>query len=437
MDWIFSLSIGLGLLMIVLMAGMPIFLGFLALNLAGVWFFFGSSGFGLFVNSVTDTATSGTLTTIPLFIFMGEILFRSGAVDVLFDSVDRMIGKVRGRLYLLVVTLSTLFGALSGSAVAVVAMLGRTLLPQMIDRGYDKKLSAALIQGGASLAPIIPPSLLAVIIGSMADVSISSLLLAGIVPGLMLAGMMIAWVFIEVWRKPLLAPVDSGEREPMSWYELALCIARMLPFGIVIFSVMGLMLMGIATPSEAAATGCIGAMITAALYRKLSLGMLKGALMSSVAVSAMILIIVAVSVLFGQLLAFTGATRDLVGFTAGLNLDPMLMFFLLMLVPFILCMFIDQIAFMLVAIPIYAPLVKALGFDPVWFWTLFSINLTVGSLTPPFGYTMFALRAAAPKHITLQEVFAASWPVTWLFLLGMAIMTVFPSIITFLPALLK
>jgi tripartite ATP-independent transporter DctM subunit len=437
MDWLVSLSVGLGLLMLVLMAGMPIFLGFLALNLAGVLFFFGPSGFGLFVNSVVDTSTSGTLTTIPLFIFMGEILFRSGAVDVLFDSVDRMIGGVRGRLYLLVVALSTLFGALSGSAVAVVAMLGRTLLPQMIDRGYDKKLSAALIQGGASLAPIIPPSLLAVIIGSMADVSISSLLLAGILPGLMLAGMMVAWVFVEVWRKPALAPADPEARAAPSWAELGLCVVRMLPFGIVIFSVMGLMLMGVATPSEAAATGCVGAMITAAVYRKLSFGMLQAALASSAAVSAMILVIVAVSVLFGQLLAFTGATRDLVGFAAGLDLHPMAMFLLLMLVPFVLCMFIDQIAFMLVAIPIYAPLVKALGFDPVWFWTLFSINLTIGSLTPPFGYTMFALRAAAPQHITLQEVFAASWPVTWLFLLGMAIMTVVPSIITFLPALLK
>lgn len=437
MDWALNLTIGLGLLMLVLMAGMPIFLGFLALNLVGVLVFFGPSGFGLFVNSVVDTATSGSLTTIPLFILMGEILFRSGAVDVLFDSVDRMIGRVRGRLYLLVVSLSTLFGALSGSAVAVVAMLGRTLLPQMIGRGYDKRLSAALIQGGASLAPIIPPSLLAVIIGSMADVSISSLLIAGIVPGLMLAGMMIAWVFIEVWRKPSLAPADTDGREPLSWTELSLCIARMLPFGIVIFSVMGLMLMGIATPSEAAATGCVGAMVTAAIYRKLSFKMLRQALVSSVAVSAMILIIVATSILFGQLLAFTGATRDLVSWAAGLNLHPMVMFLLLMLVPFILCMFIDQIAFMLVAIPIYLPLVKALEFDPIWFWTLFSINLTIGSLTPPFGYTMFALRAAAPEHITLQEVFSASWPVTWLFLLGMAIMTVFPGIVTWLPMLLK
>lgn len=437
MDWALNLTIGLGLLMLVLMAGMPIFLGFLALNLAGVLLFFGPSGFGLFINSVVDTSTSGSLTTIPLFILMGEILFRSGAVDVQFDSVDRMIGRVRGRLYLLVVSLSTLFGALSGSAVAVVAMLGRTLLPQMIGRGYDKRLSAALIQGGASLAPIIPPSLLAVIIGSMADVSISSLLLAGIVPGLLLAGMMVTWVFIEVWRKPSLAPGDTDGREPLSWGELGICIARMLPFGIVIFSVMGLMLMGIATPSEAAATGCIGAMVTAAIYRKLSLGMLKQALISSVAISAMILIIVATSVLFGQLLAFTGATRDLVAWAAGLNLPPMVMFLLMMLVPFILCMFIDQIAFMPVAIPIYLPLVKALGFDPIWFWTLFSINLTIGSLTPPFGYTMFALRAAAPDHITLQEVFSASWPITWLFLLGMAIMTMFPGIITWLPMLMK
>ncbi len=431
-----SLSIGLGLLMLVLMAGLPIFLGFLALNIAGVLAFFGPAGFGLFVNSVTDTATSASLTTIPLFILMGEILFRSGAVDVLFDSVDRMIGRVRGRLYLLVVSLSTLFGALSGSAVAVVAMLGRTLLPQMLDRGYDKRLSAALIQGGASLAPIIPPSLLAVIIGSMADVSISGLLIAGILPGLLLAGLMIGWVFVSIWRKPSLAPVDDAAEAP-PWGELGRCIARMLPFGIVIFSVMGLMLMGVATPSEAAATGVVGAMIAAAIYGKLTLRMLREAVAASVMVSAMILVIVATSVLFGQLLAFTGATRDLVAFAGSLDLPPLAMFLLLMLVPFVLCMFIDQIAFMLVAIPIYVPIVKALGFDPIWFWTLFSINLTVGSLTPPFGYTMFALRAAAAKHITLQEVFSASWPVTWLFLFGMAVMTAFPPIVTFLPALLR
>ncbi len=437
MSWALSLSVGLGLLVVVLVIGLPIYLGFLALNLGGVVVLFGPAGFGLFVNSVVDTATSSGFATIPLFILMGEILFRSGAVEVLFDSVDRLIGRVRGRLYVLVVSLSTLFGALSGSAVAVVAMLGRSMLPDMVRRGYDKKLSAALIQGGASLAPIIPPSLLAVIIGSMADVSIAGLLVAGILPGLLLAGLMLAWVAVEIWRDPGKAPRETGERAAPGARESLWLVLRILPFGVVVFAVMGLILLGIATPSEAAATGVTGALLTGAVYGRLSFAMLRDAFASAASISAMILVIVATSVLFGQLLAFTGATRDLVAWAASLDLPPLVMFLLMMLIPFVLCMFIDQIAFMLVAIPLYAPLVRSLDFDPIWFWTLFSINLTIGSLTPPFGYTMFALRAAAPDTITLKEVFAASWPVTWVMMFGMVLMTIFPSIITALPSLLK
>jgi TRAP-type mannitol/chloroaromatic compound transport system permease large subunit len=173
-----ALSVGLIALVAVLLTGVPIYLGFLLLNGLGVWYLFGSSGAGLLVNSVVDSLTSLNMTTIPLFVLMGEILFRSGAVEVVFDSVDSMIGRIRGRLYVFTIALSTVFGALCGSAVAVVAMLGRSVLPIMHKRGYDIQLSAAVIQGGASLAPIIPPSLLAVIIGSMANVSISGLLVS-------------------------------------------------------------------------------------------------------------------------------------------------------------------------------------------------------------------------------------------------------------------
>lgn len=434
------LAAGLLALVAVMMCGVPIYLAFLLLNLAGVWFFFGSSGNGLLVNGVVDSLTSLNMTTIPLFVLMGEILFRSGAVEVLFDSVDQFIGRIHGRLYVFTIVLSTLFGALCGSAVAVVAMLGRSVLPIMHKRGYDIKLSAAVIQGGASLAPIIPPSIIAVLIGSIANVSISSLLIAGILPGLLLAAMSIGYVYWALWRDPSRAPVDepepqgTGSREP---WRKGWAFLRLLPFTLIIFSVMGLMLLGVATPSESAATGVLGSLLTAACYRKLSWRMLKDAIVGSVRISTMILAVVATSILFGQLLAFTGATTDLINWTTHLSLHPMLMFWLLMIVPFVLCMFIDQLAFMLVAIPLYAPLVQTLGFDPVWFWTMFSINMTLASLTPPFGYTMFALRAAAPDIITLQQVFAASWPITWVFVLGMVVMTVVPQIITVLPMLLK
>jgi tripartite ATP-independent transporter DctM subunit len=436
MSWALSLGLGLTLLCLVLAAGAPIFIGFLLLNLVGVWALFGSAGFGMFAGSVTDSLSSLSLTTIPLFVLMGEILFRSGAVDVVFDGMDHLIGRLRGRLYVVTIALSTVFAALCGSAVAVVAMLGRTVLPAMHTRGYDMKLSAALIQGGASLAPIIPPSLLAVLIGSMANVSISALLVAGLLPGLLLAGMCIAYAYWRLWRDPTLAPPQDGALQVQRRKPL-LALLRLLPFTLIIFSVMGLMLLGIATPSEAAATGVVGSVLTAAFYRKLSWSMVREAVVSTVKIASMILIILAVSVFFGQLLSFTGATSKMVEAIAAIDVPPLVMFWLLMIVPFVLCMFIDQFAFMLVAIPLYAPLVQKLGFDPVWFWTQFSINMTLASLTPPFGYTMYALRAAAPKLLTLQDVFAASWPITWVFVAGMAIMSVFPQIITWLPELLK
>jgi tripartite ATP-independent transporter DctM subunit len=457
------LVIGLVALVLLLLCGVPIYVGFLLLNIAGVLYFFGGSGAGLFVNSVVDSLTSLNMTTIPLFVLMGEILFRSGAVEVVFDSVDQIVGRIRGRLYVFTIVLSTIFGALCGSAVAVVAMLGRSVLPTMHQRGYDVKLSAAVIQGGASLAPIIPPSLLAVLIGSMANVSISGLLIAGILPGLLLAGLMVVYVYWSIWRDPKLAPeeprVDAKlaqrrigfallrllpftPEEPrvdakLAQRRIGFALLRLLPFTLIIFSVMGLMLLGVATPSESAATGVVGALLAAACYRKLSIAMFKEAVIGSVKISAMILVIVAASVLFGQLLAFTGSTSEVVQWATQLNVHPMLMFWLLMLVPFVLCMFIDQLAFMLVAIPLYAPVVAALNFDPIWFWTMFSINMTLASLTPPFGYTMFALRAAAPNIITLKQVFDASWPITWVFVLGMAIMSFAPQIITILPEMLK
>jgi len=427
---------GAGLLAL-LLAGVPIYLGFLLFNGLGVWHFFGSAGIGLYANSVLDSLSSLNMATIPLFVLMGEILFRSGAVDVLFDSVDTLIGRIRGRLYVFTIALSTLFGALCGSAVAVVSMLGRSVLPTMRRRGYDVQLSASVIQAGASLAPIIPPSLIAVIIGSMANVSIGGLLLAGIIPGLLLAALCIGYVYLRIWRNPALAPAEPLRTAERSARVLAAAALRTLPFFLIIFCVLGLILLGIATPSESAATGVAGSLATAALYRRLNWPMLREAVAATVRVSTMILLIVAASVLFGQLLAFTGATAAVVEWAAGLDVHPLLLFALLMAVPFVLCMFVDQLAFMLVAIPLYAPIVAKLGFDPIWFWTQFAINMTLASLTPPFGYTLFALRAAAGNEITLRQVFASAWPVVGVFVAGMAFMTAFPGLITWLPALLR
>ena len=433
MEWYTTLIVGMAILFVMFLSGAPIFLAFLAAILLGVYFVIGPAGFPLFANSVLDTATTTSLASIPLFILMGELLFRSGTMDVLFDSIDKLVGKVRGRQYVLVVVLSAVFGALSGVAMAVAAMLGRAIMPGMHDRGYDRSIAAGLIIGGASLAPIIPPSLLAIIVGSLADVSIAKLLIAGVIPGLFIGGIFLVYVFIRIGMNPSLAPGNvAGERAEVTPMEKLTAIVRIMPFLIVIFSVMGFIMLGIATPSESAATGVVGSLLTAAIYRKLSFRMISDSLMAAITVSAMILAIMAMSKMFTQLLAFTGATGELVNLVANLGYSPIVMLLIMLAVPFILCMFIDTIAVILLTVPIYQPVVTALEFDPVWFWLLFLVNITLGAITPPFGYTLFAFKAVVPD-MSISQVYRATWPFVGLFLLGIALIVAFPAIATWLP----
>ncbi len=433
MEWWAVLSAGIAMLVVLFLLGLPIFVAFLIMILSGVAFILGTGGFGMVINSMYATATTAAIGTVPLFILLGEVLFRSGCMEVLLDSIDKLVGRVRGRQYVLSISLSTVLGALSGSAMAVGAMLGRSLLPIMQARGYDTRLSIGTILGGACLAPIIPPSILAIIVGTLADVSIASLLIAGIVPGLLLAGLFVAACLIKVRLDPSLAPADD-DRPSLDWKAKLRAAAGLLPFTVIIFMVMGLILLGVATPSESAATGVLGALLTAAYYRRLSFRMLFESLGEAATLSAVILLILVSAVMFTQLLAFTGATGALTEMIAGASLNRWVMLFLMMLLPFILCMFIDQLGLMLVVIPIYLPIIKALDFDPVWFWLLFLLNITLGAITPPFGYVMFAVKGAAPD-LKMSEIFSASWLFVGLTLFGMLLLAIFPDIVTFLPSL--
>lgn len=434
-EGISAVLIGAGLLLGLMATGIPVFAAFLTVNLVAVAFIMGPAGFGMFANSLYETTTTQSLVTIPLFILMGEILFRSNAVEVLFHSIDTLVGRVRGRQYVLSIVLATVFSTLSGAAMGVAAMLGRSLLPGMIARGYDAKLSAGTILAGASLAPLIPPSVLVIIIGTLAGVSIAGLLIAGILPGLMFAVIFLIYCFVRIWLDPSLAPQETNSGPGPSMREKLLALLRIIPFSIIILMVMGLILMGVATPTEAGAMGVIGAIITAAIYRNLSLDTIVGSLASSAKVSAMILVIMASSKLFSQLLAFTGGATAMTEWVVGLEASRWVMLFLLMALPFVLCMFVDQIALMLIVIPIYLPIIERLQFDPIWFWLLFLVNITVGGMTPPFGYTLFALKSAW-KEATLAKVFSAAWPFVLLYVLGMVILALVPGSTTLLPSML-
>ena len=437
MTWLASLSVALALLVGLLFIGTPIFIGFLVVNVIGVLYYFGPSGFGLFANSMFTTATNSALGAVPLFIVMGELLFRSGAMEVLFDSLDRLIGKIRGRQYVLCVLLSAILGALSGAAMAVAGLLGRSLFPSMIKRGYDVKLSAGTILGGASLDPIIPPSVLAVIIASLAEISTGKLLIAGIVPGLMLTGMFLVYVLVKVWIDPKLAPdvaADLNERNTSGSAFMAL--VRMLPACFIFFMVMGLVMLGIATPTEAAAAGAFGAFVLAYFYRGLSKSMLLACFTSAVKVSALLLLVMCSAVMFSQLLTFGGAPRALGQLVIEMKLSTGAMVFAMLLVPIVLhFMFLDQIAIMFILIPIFKPIITLYGIDPIWFWTMFLVVETVCAIWPPFGYTLFAMKTAVPD-VPMSIIFNASWPFVWLICLGTVIMWLFPGAVTFLPELM-
>lgn len=435
MSWVPLFCCGVALLVSLLVLGVPIFVAFLVLNIIGVLVLFGPAGFGLLANSIFSSATFGALTAVPLFIAMGEVLFRSGAMEVLFDSLDRLVGRVRGRQYVLCILLSAILGALSGAAMAVAGLLGRSLYPTMLNRGYDPKLSIGTILAGASLDPIIPPSVLAILIATIAQISTGKLLIAGIIPGLLLTLMFLAYVWVRVALNPGLSPDISQEivAERSAWGAVA-AFLRMLPSLFIFFLVMGLVMLGIATPTEAAATGIAGSLVLAAAYRKLSWNMLRESLASGVRVSSLLLIVMCSAVMFSQLLTFTGAPQALGEIVSYLKLSAWLMVFLMLALPFVLFMFLDQVAIMLVLIPIYKPIIAFYGFDEIWFYTLFLIVATVGGITPPFGYTLFAFKSAAPQA-SMSETFSAAWPFVWIISAGMVLMVIFPSTITFLPNL--
>jgi tripartite ATP-independent transporter DctM subunit len=330
--------------------------------------------------------------------------------------------------------LAAFLGAVSGSAMASVAMLGRFIYPTMIERGCDRRLSIGTILAGATLDPIIPPSVLAIILATLANISIASFLIAGIVPGLLLAGLFALYAVARTVVDPSLdARIDPAPPSELGWWPLIASVLQILPLCFIIFLVLGLIILGVAQPTEAAATGVIGIVLIAMVTRSISWQTIYQACYGAAITTATILVILASAKLFSQLLAYTGATAGLIGLVSDLELNRWAVYVIMMATVFVFCMFMDQLALMLIAVPVYSPLIAHFGFDPIWFWMLFLINITLGGITPPFGYTMFVFKSVTPD-VPLLEVYRAAWPMVWIAVLGMAIMTFIPQIVTWLPS---
>jgi tripartite ATP-independent transporter DctM subunit len=426
---VFCLALGL------LFAGMPVAFALFAANLVGAWFLLGDlPGLLQVVDNATSQVTSFTLVAVPLFVLMGSLMFHSGLALRVFDALDALIGRLPGRLCYLTVAGSTAFSTLTGSSLANTAMLGALMVPEMERRGYARHMAIGPVVGTGGLAMLIPPSSLGVLLGSLAGINIGALLIAGLLPGLLLAVLYAGVVWLQVRRDPSVAPAYDVPARPRG-ERLRLVARILLPLGLVLFSVVGLLVLGIATPSEAAAFGVLSVAGIAAAGGRLTRPVLARALADTATVSGMVFVLIMAAAVFSQLLAFSGASRVAVEWALSLGQDPLALLLLMFAVLLVLGMFIDQISIMLLTIPIFMPLVKALGLDPVWFGLLMLLALEMSLTTPPFGLLLFLMQGVAPAGTTFGDVTRAAVPYLACNFIAAALIIAFPGIALWLPEL--
>ncbi|NKB52779.1 MAG: TRAP transporter large permease subunit [Rhizobiaceae bacterium] len=433
-EWITTLSFFFGLLMLMMLSGMPVAIGFITLNIVGLYLYLGPGSLALLATSSFTSIGQFALIPIPLFILMGELLMRTGLASKTVEAVDHWIGKVPGRLSLSSVGGGTLFGALSGASMASVAMLGSTLVPEMTKRGYKPEMSVSSILAGGGLAVLIPPSALGVLLGALAKVSIAQLLVAGILPGILLAAMYFMYFAVRAKLQPHLAPpYDAPTTSLAQKLYILLTVSPLL--GLIVV-VTGFIFLGIATPSESAAMGVVATMVLAACYGRLSWEAISKSLMSAMTTTAMMLLVIVGSTGFSQLLAATGSTTALVSSVADMNLGPILTILVMQIIVLLLGCFIDTISIMLVAIPVFMPIVQALGIHEIWFCILILVQLELAGITPPFGVLLFVMKGVQ-QHLRISEIYRAAIPIVFIQIALVALLMIFPEIVTTLPEMAK
>ncbi|BBI48450.1 C4-dicarboxylate ABC transporter permease [Vreelandella olivaria] len=437
MEWYFALAFLLSLILLFMAIGTPIALAFLAANVIGAWHFMGGqTGILQMLNNGFGALSSFNLVPIPLFLLMGELFFRTGLGMKMFNAVDQLMGKLPGRLSYVTVVGGTAFSTLSGSSMGSTALMGSLLVPEMERRGYKKKMAIGPILGTGGLAIIIPPSALAVLLATLAKVDIGALLIAGILPGLTLAGFYIATIFIQTKLDPEAAPVYELEPVPLS-AKLKLIVTDILPMLSVMVIIVAMMLMGFATPSEAAAFGALGVIILAFIFRCMTWAAFKLSVTGALKVTLMAYLIVFGSATFSQLLGFSGASGGLIGWATSFDLSPILMLLSMFAVLLVLGTFMEQISIMMLTVPIFFPLAQALGFDLVWFGIVVLLALEISFSTPPLGLLLFVMKGVAPAGTTMSEIYSAAIPYILCSMLLVAVLIVFPGLATWLPSMLQ
>jgi len=436
MSWQAAAWLMLGGSTVLMFLGLPVAFAFLAINIVGAVIYLGGEpGLVQLARNSVQSVTTFALTPIPLFILMGEVLFHTGLAVKVIDGIERLIRQVPGRLAVVAVVAGTVFSAISGSTTATTAMLGSLMLPLMLARGYHPTIATGPIMAIGAVDMLIPPSALTVLLGSLSGISISKLLVGGILPGLILAVIFVGYIVVRVKLQPQLAPSTPFE-EYGGWRRFLPFVQYVLPLVSIFAVVVGAMIAGWATPTECAALGAFATMLLALLYRSLTAGNLLKALRGTATISGMILFIIVGATTFSQILSFSGASNGLAQMITGLGLPPLAVIAGMMLFLIFLGVFVEQVSMMMITLPIFMPIVQGMGIDLIWFGVMFLICMQLGLLMPPHGLLLMTMKGVAPPQVTMVHIFHAVAPFVLISLLVLALVFVVPGIAVWLPNLI-
>ena len=416
----------------------------LAFVLGGLAVFFGILGWGPHVLSLFINRTFGgvmmsfVLTAVPLFIFMAQILSRSGIADDLFDALRYMFGPIRGGIAISMVVYSTIFAACTGIISASIVSMGLMGMPLMMKYGYDKRLSSGVICAGGTLGILIPPSIMLVIMGSESGLSVGKLFAGAIVPGLILAGLYMIYILVKCYLNPDMAPSLSAEERRLVSVKsiLMMTLKSLVPPTLLIIGVLGTIFTGTATPTEAAAAGVLVALILTIAYGRFHWRDFYESMLETAKTSAMAMMIIVGASCFTGVFLGVGGGDAVKTFILGIGLGKWGTFIIMMIILFLLGMFIDWIGIVMIVFPVFLPIAQELGFDMLWFVVIIAVMLQDSFLTPPFGYALFFLKGVAPPEVSTADIYWGTFPFWRLMELGLIICVIFPETITWLPSLL-
>ena len=435
MDWVTAAILIFGLLSVLFLIGVPVAFSFLFVNMLFAFIFWGDNGFSQLILSIHRSISLFSLIPLPLFILMGQVIFLYEISRNMMDTMDKWVGRLPGRLSLMAVGGGVLFATLSGSSMASTAMLGQTLLPEMERKGYKAQMTLGPIMGSGCLAGMMPLSALAIILACLAQISVGDFLLTIVGPGLLMAVIYAIYIIVRAILQPELAPAYHIEKVPLG-QKVFLAVKYIAPLSLIIISVIGIIMSGVATPTEAAAVGSLVCFILAFMYKGIRPDIFKKALLSCLKITVMMLMILSGATGFSEILAYTGATTSIVEIVTHLKLSPMGILIAMQIILILLGTFLESLAIMMITIPIYLPIIKTLGFDPYWFCAIFLINMELATISPPYGLVLFTMKGVAPNY-TMKDIFKASIPFNVLDILALALVMIFPGIALWLPHLLK